>query len=88
VLTRATGPHSPTSAPRPGWRDVAELQCGRAFEFIRTSRTWREGARLVDALCRSYDQYGYSVAISGRNAIIGAPGADNNAGAVYVVTLP
>jgi hypothetical protein len=68
----ATGPH----------------QCGRAFEFMRHGRRWHEAARLVDAQCRSYDQYGYSAAISRRIAVIGAPGADHNSGRVYVVTLP
>lgn len=63
-------------------------QCGRVFEFTRSNRAWRKRSREIDPQCRSYDEFGYSLALSGSTAVIGAPGADNNAGVAYVATLP
>jgi hypothetical protein len=61
--------------------------CGRVFEYTQASRSWRERARVVDPQCRSYDEYGYAVALSGRTALIGAPGANRNQGGAYVIRL-
>ncbi len=63
-------------------------QCGHVFEYIRSGRGWREGARLADPQCHSYDEYGFAVAISDGNAVIGAPGANRNSGASYVAAVP
>jgi hypothetical protein len=63
-------------------------QCGSAFEYTRKASGWREFARIADPGCRSYDDFGYSIAVSGKTAIIGAPGHDSNSGAGYVLNLP
>ncbi|HWF82879.1 MAG TPA: FG-GAP repeat protein [Streptosporangiaceae bacterium] len=62
-------------------------QCGSAFEFSRPRGRWHERARVADPKCSSYDEFGFAVAISGSTALIGAPGADNNKGAAYLLTL-
>jgi hypothetical protein len=62
-------------------------QCGFAFEFSRPTGKWQERARVADPKCRSYDEFGYAVAIFGKIALIGAPGANDNSGVAYVLTL-
>lgn len=62
-------------------------QCGFAFEFSRPTGKWRERARVADPKCRSYDEFGYAVAIFGESALIGAPGTNDNSGLAYVLTL-
>ncbi len=63
-------------------------QCGRVYEYIKRGSAWRERAWLRDPECRSYDQYGYAVAVSGQTALIGAPGTNNNAGIAYWTPIP
>jgi hypothetical protein len=62
-------------------------QCGSAFEFSRRGGRWHERARVADPKCSSYDEFGFALATSGATALIGAPGADDNAGAAYLLTL-
>jgi hypothetical protein len=62
-------------------------QCGSAFEYTRPNGHWRERARVADPRCRSYDEFGYALSISGATALIGAPGAGKNAGVTYLLTL-
>lgn len=64
-----------------------KTQCGRAFEFTLQARRWKERAAVADPRCRSYDEFGYALSISGNTAIIGAPGASDNSGAAYLLTL-
>jgi hypothetical protein len=63
-------------------------QCGTGYEFTRSGNTWRERAELVNPGCSDDDQFGFSVAESGTTALIGAPGFNKSAGAVYWQTLP
>lgn len=63
-------------------------RCGNAFEFARPSGPWRELAKVADPKCSSYDEFGYAVAISGRDGLIGAPGAASDVGSAYVLVLP
>lgn len=67
---------------------IGPRQCGRAFEYIYTRHAWRERARVADPRCRSYDEFGYSLAISAKTAMVGAPGAYHDAGTVYAIELP
>lgn len=63
-------------------------QCGRVFEYMRSGQKWHERARIVDPKCHSYDEYGFSVALSGRTAVIGVPGEGHNTGKIWLVNLP
>jgi hypothetical protein len=63
-------------------------ECGNAFEYAGKDDQWHEYARVKDPGCRSYDDFGYSAALSGRTALIGAPGDNSNSGTAYVLNLP
>ncbi len=67
---------------------LTESQCGSAFEFGRSAGSWDKLATIADPKCSSYDEYGYAVAVSGHTALIGAPGAHDNAGNAFVHVLP
>lgn len=71
-----------------GAPDGTARHCGTAYEFTHSGKTWSERARLADPGCSKNDQFGWSVALSGTTALIGAPGKDKSAGAVYWRTLP
>ena len=57
---------------------------GRAYVFTRTATGWEQTAELKGADSVSDDQFGVSVAVSGRTAIVGAYGRANYAGRAYV----
>jgi hypothetical protein len=46
-----------------------------------------ERAEILNPGCAIGDDFGNAVALSGRTAIIGAPGADKGNGQVYVTTV-
>jgi len=45
---------------------------GAAYIFERSSTGWKQAQKLVASNRTPYDEFGYSVAISGNNAIVGA----------------
>lgn len=61
---------------------------GAAYVFIREGSQWKQQAKLVPDDGYSYDYFGWSVAIDGDVAIIGAPGMDDgkllNVGGAYI----
>ena len=62
--------------------------CGTSCEYIRIGHTWVERAEILNPGCAIGDDFGNAVALSGRTAIIGAPGADKGNGAVYLNAVP
>ena len=63
---------------------------GSAYVFTRTGETWSQQAKLTASDAASSDFFGYSVAIDGDTAVIGAPGNDDaggNSGSAYVFEL-
>jgi hypothetical protein len=65
-------------------------ESGAAYIFTRTGSTWTQRAKLVASDGASGDRLGFSVAIDGDTALIGAPNDDNAlgniAGAAYAFT--
>ena len=65
---------------------------GSAYVFTRSGSSWSQQAKLIASDKEDFDQFGWSVSISGSNgntAIIGAPTEDtngSNAGAAYIFT--
>ncbi len=59
---------------------------GSAYVFIRSETTWVQQAKLIAPDGASNDYFGWSVAVDGNTAIIGATGDDDNgasSGSVY-----
>jgi hypothetical protein len=62
--------------------DMPEAKdAGSAYVFVRTGTTWSEQAKIIAPDGEEDDEFGYSVALSGETAIVGAV-TDNTAGGV------
>ena len=60
---------------------------GAAYVFVRTGTTWTQQAKLLPPDLADYDRFGWSVALSGDTALIGAIGEQGPSivsGAAYV----
>ena len=61
---------------------------GSAYVFVRSGTTWTEQAKLVASDGSAGARFGYSAAVSGDTAILGAildaPGGRSNAGSAYL----
>lgn len=59
---------------------------GAVYVFTRTGAEWSQQAYLKRPSSDDLDQFGLRVALSGDTLVVGAPGSDNNSGAVYIFT--
>ena len=69
------------------WDDDAGGTAGSAYLFVRDGQSWTEQAELTASDAAAFDQFGYSVSISGEYAIIGARFDDDggsNSGSAYL----
>jgi len=57
---------------------------GKAYLFQRNNDSWAEVARFTSAGILADDDFGSAVSLDGSVALVGAPGQNGNAGAVYV----
>jgi len=57
---------------------------GSAYVYIRIDGVWTENTKLIAADGVSEDKFGYSIALDGDTAAIGAPFADGQSGWVYI----
>ena len=64
----------------PGFSKAA----GRAYVFTNTATGWKQASKLKGSDTVAADYFGYSVAISGTTAIVGADGHAKSAGRAYV----
>jgi len=68
--------------------DVTGMERGSAYVFVRNGATWTQQARLTAQDGAAFDYFGYSVALKGNLALVGAiygpGGANPDQGAVYV----
>jgi hypothetical protein len=62
--------------------------CGAAYEYVPSRGHWRKRVTVVEPRCASQDNVGFGVALSGRLAVIGAPGKNSVAGAVITLRVP
>lgn len=63
------------------------LFSGSAYVFARNGAVWTQQAKLLPGDGAAYDQFGFSVAVSGDTALVGALGDDvigSNSGSAYV----
>jgi hypothetical protein len=59
---------------------------GAAYVFVRSGSTWSQQAKLTASDGLAHDEFGYSVALSGSTAVVGAIGNNSFTGAAYVFT--
>jgi len=59
---------------------------GRAYVFTETATGWQQVAELEGSDTVAGDLFGWSVAVSGTTAVVGAVGSANYAGRAYVFT--
>ncbi|MEP5255318.1 MAG: T9SS type A sorting domain-containing protein [Winogradskyella arenosi] len=67
--------------------DDAGSSSGSAYIFMRSGNSWTEQAKLTASDADGADQFGYSVAIAGDSAIVGAYGnndAGSSSGSAYI----
>ena len=64
----------------PGFSKAA----GRAYVFTNTATGWKQAVKLKGSDTVSADYFGYSVAISGTTAVVGADGHAKSAGRAYL----
>jgi hypothetical protein len=64
--------------------NAAPIATGRAYVFTKTAKGWTQIAELKGSDTVAVDEFGYSVAISGTTAIVGALDHDRDAGRAYV----
>ncbi len=60
---------------------------GAAYVFVRSGTTWTEQAKLIASDAAPGDEFGFSVAMDGMNAAVGAyrnDDAGSNSGSIYV----
>ena len=69
-------------AGAPGFSKAA----GRAYVFAKTGGVWTQARELKGLDTVASDDFGYTVAISGKTAVAGAPGFSKAAGRAYVFT--
>ncbi len=71
---------------RDGFASDADI--GSAYAFVRSGSVWSQQAELTAKVGSTGDTFGYSIAIDGDAAVVGAPnvdfGAAGNQGAAYV----
>ena len=67
-----------------------ESSNGAAYIFTRSGTTWTQQQKIVASDAEAWDYFGYSVAIDGDTAVVGAWGEDtggsNDAGSAYIFT--
>jgi nucleoside-specific outer membrane channel protein Tsx len=59
---------------------------GRVYVFTKSATGWKQAAELNGSDTVANDSFGYSVAISGTTAVVGANGYAESAGRAYVFT--
>ena len=64
--------------------DDAGIDSGAAYLFTRTSDVWNQQSKISGQDIATGDLFGYSVAIDGDLAIVGAHGANQEAGAAFI----
>jgi hypothetical protein len=62
-------------------------RCGKTYEYFFNGQTWRQRAQVVNPSCSAEDLFGWAVALSGKTAVIGAPGKNKGMGAAYVLAV-
>lgn len=72
----------------PYWGGGIYIEAGAAYVFVREGESWLQQARLTNPVPQNMDWFGWSVALDGDLALIGAPqssaGSEDRQGAAFV----
>jgi uncharacterized repeat protein (TIGR02543 family) len=79
ILVGAYGEDSISTGTTGSQANNSASAAGAAYIFIRNDSTWNQQAYLKASNPQTGDYFGYSVAVSGNTAIIGAYGEDSSA---------
>ncbi|MCB9126044.1 MAG: DUF11 domain-containing protein [Caldilineaceae bacterium] len=79
VLVGAPGEASTASGVNGNGADDSAPFAGAAYVFVRSGVTWSQQAYLKASNPQANDDFGWSVALSGESALIGAPFEDSSA---------
>jgi hypothetical protein len=82
VVVGAPGEDSATTGVNGDESDNSATDAGAAYVFARSNGVWSQQAYLKAANAQAGDQFGWSVALLGDIAIVGAPGEDSAATSV------
>jgi len=74
VIIGATGEDSSTNQ----WPDESFSASGAAYVYLRSNTTWNQQAYLKASNPGAGDLFGFSVAVSGNTAVVGATGEDSS----------
>ncbi len=66
----------------PGYGGGADPERGAAYYFLRSGTVWTQRQKLLASDGNGIDNYGFSVAVSGNSAVIGAPHDGNSNGEI------
>ncbi|MCZ6872652.1 MAG: PKD domain-containing protein, partial [bacterium] len=69
--------------------DDGGATAGSAYIFTRSEGVWQQQQKLVASDAAAFDQFGFSVALSGGSAVVGASGdsdAGTSSGSAYIFT--
>lgn len=79
VVVGATGERSLATGVNGNQTDNVAFRAGAAYVFTRSGTTWTQQAYLKASNTAEDDIFGYSVAVSGDTAVVGAIGDDSDA---------
>ena len=82
ILIGAPGEDSNATQVNGGQGNNAAEGAGAAYAFVRNSGGWSQQAYLKPTNAGAFDDFGFSVAIAGDTAIVGARGEDSSAAGV------
>ena len=78
--TLVVGAVAEDSSAAGGEADNGARNAGAAYVYVRTGTTWTQQAFLKASNANGFDNFGWSVSLSGDTLVVGASGEDSSAG--------
>jgi hypothetical protein len=79
IVVGANGERSTSTGVNGDQTNNSALDVGAAYVFVRSGTAWSQQAYVKASNAEAFDNFGWSVAISGDTIVIGAYGEDSNA---------
>jgi FG-GAP repeat len=71
-----------------GAPNAGPRHCGEISDYSKPAGNWRRRATITSPQCHLNAFFGWSVAVGGTTAVVGAPGTKDFVGDVYELTIP